>query len=147
MRCVRLAGGARKMFPMRRANAAGMSAMLAAALLLARAPPEGRAATCKPPPAKARIKVNLKPDTEVADLITWYSNLTCTPLVVSSAVATAGKKITLLSPTPVTLAELERLFLAALESVGLTVERDGKFLYVIEAAHARHGKTPLVAPR
>jgi hypothetical protein len=111
------------------------------------AAPALAAPVCKPPPAKARIKVNLKPDTEVTDLITWYSNLSCTSLVVPSTVATAGKKVTLLSPNPMTLAEIERLFVAALESVGLALERDGKVLYVIEAANARRGKTPVVIPR
>ena len=107
----------------------------------------GAAEACKPPPAKARIKVSLKPDTEVADLMAWYSPLTCTTLVVSSGVALAGKKVTVLSPTPVTLAEIERLFLGALESVGLAVERDGKVGYVIDAARVRHGKTPVVPSR
>ena len=102
--------------------------------------------SCKPPPPKLKIKVNLKPDTEVADLIAWYSNLTCTPLMVSSGVAIAGKKVTILSPAPVTVAEIDALFRGALDSVGLTILRDGKFLYVIDAAKARHSNTP-VAPR
>ena len=104
---------------------------------------EGR--VCKPPPAKARLKVNLKPDTEIADLVAWYSALTCTPLLVSSGTPVAGKKVTLLTPVPITPAELHRLFLAALDSVGLTVQADGKFLYVIDAARARHSNTPVRA--
>ncbi len=108
----------------------------------------GQAApACKPPPAKVRIKVNLKPDTEVTDLIAWYANLSCTTVVVASAVATTGKKVTLHSPNAMTLAEIERLFVAALESVGLAVESEGKVLYVIEAASARRGKAPVVTPR
>lgn len=100
--------------------------------------------TCKPPPRSARIKVSLKPDTDVADLIAWYATLTCTPLVVSSAAPVAGKKVTILSPQPVTLAEIEQLFLGALESVGLTIERDGKFTQVIDVARARYSKTPVL---
>jgi hypothetical protein len=125
---------------------AALSLMLILPLAVAQAAPAA-ALPCKPPPANARIKVSLKPDTAVTDLITWYANLSCKSLVVSSALATAGKKVTLLSPTPMTLAEIERLFVGALESVGLTVERDGKVLYVIDAANARRGKTPVVIPR
>lgn len=122
-----------------------MAALLLAPVAHAQPPAKpDRAASCKPVPPRARIKVTLKPDTEVADLIAWYSTLTCAQMVVPGDLALAGKKVTILSPTPVTLAELERLFLGALESVGLTVERDGKFVYVIDAARARHGKTPIV---
>ena len=58
-----------------------------------------------------------------------------------------GKKVTILAPTPVTVAEIDSLFRGALDSVGLTLERDGKFLYVIDAAKARHGNTPIVPAR
>jgi type II secretory pathway component GspD/PulD (secretin) len=102
---------------------------------------------CKPPAPKRKIKVNLKPDTEVADLIAWYSTLTCTPLMVSSGVAVAGKKVTIFAPAPVSVAEIDSLFRGALESVGLTLQRDGKFLYVIDATRARHSNTPVVPAR
>ena len=35
----------------------------------------------------------------------------------------------------------------ALDSVGLTVQRDGKFLYIIDATRARHSNTPVVPAR
>jgi general secretion pathway protein D len=108
-----------------------------------RGPARADAGPCKAPPAAAKLKVSLKPDTEIADLIVWYANLTCTSLLLSNGVATAGKKVTLLTPTPVTRAELHRLFIAALDSVGLTVEPDGRFLRVIESARARHSNTPV----
>src|SRR5204862_129224 len=85
-------------------------------------------------------KVNLKPDSEVADVISWYSGATCTPILVSSGTALAGKKVTILSPEPITFAELRRLFHAALDSVGLAAEPDGKFLRIVDAAHARPGE-------
>lgn len=124
--------------------------LLAGPVGLARGAERGRSkapAGCKPPSPKLKIKVNLKPDTEVADLIAWYSTLTCTPLLVSSGVAIAGKKVTILSPTPVTVAEIGSLFRGALESVGLTLERDGKFLYVIDATRAPHSNTPVIPAR
>jgi hypothetical protein len=128
-----------------------LAAMLLGAAGIASGAERGRSrapaqVSCKPPPSKLKIKLNLKPDSEVADLLAWYSNLTCTPLMVSSGVTIAGKKVTILSPTPVTVAEIDALFRGALESVGLTLQRDGKFLYVIDATKARHSNTP-VAPR
>ena len=102
---------------------------------------------CKRPSPKLKIKVNLKPDTEVADLLAWYSTLTCTPLMVSSGVTIAGKKVTIISPTPVTVSEIDSLFRGALDSVGLTLQRDVKFLYVIDAARARHSNTPIIPAR
>ena len=128
------------------------TALLLGAAGIAHAAERGRQKTptqvgCKPPPPKQKIKVSLKPDTEVADLIAWYSTLTCTPLMVSSGVAVAGKKVTIFAPTPITVAEIDSLFRGALESVGLSLQRDGKFLYVIDATRARHSNTPVVPAR
>lgn len=109
----------------------------------ARPAPEAKAEGCKPPGPKVKIKVSLKPDTEVADLITWYATLTCTSVLLSSGSPIAGKKVTLLTPNPMTLAQLHDLFLAALDSVGLTVEPDGKVLHIIDAARARHSNSPV----
>jgi hypothetical protein len=107
-----------------------------------RKPPEAPADACKRPPReKSLVKVNLKPDSEVADVISWYSTLTCTPVLVSSATPLAGKKVTILSPRPIAVAEVRRLFHAALDSVGLAAEPDGKFLRIVDAAHARPGAT------
>ena len=107
----------------------------------------GPAGMCKPPAAGTKIKVNLKPDSEVSDLIAWYASLTCRPLLVGSGTPIAGKKVTLLTPTPMTLAEIDNLFLAALDAVGLTVERDGRFLYIIANTRARHSNTPIIPAR
>jgi type II secretory pathway component GspD/PulD (secretin) len=109
--------------------------------------PDAGAAPCRPLPPRMKIKVSLKPDSEVADLLAWYSSLTCKPVLVSSGVATAGKKVTLMTPNPLNRAELDRLFLSALDSVGLTIAVNGKFLHVIDAAKARHSNTPVIVPK
>jgi type II secretory pathway component GspD/PulD (secretin) len=107
-----------------------------------RTAPAPAADACKRPPKdRSLVKVNLKPDSEVADVISWYAAMTCTPVLVSSATPLAGKKVTILSPKPITVAELRRLFHAALDSVGLAAEPDGKFLRIIDAARARPGAT------
>jgi hypothetical protein len=92
-------------------------------------------ADCKKPSEKTLVKVNLKPDTEVADLVSWYANLTCTSVLMGAQVT--GKKVTVLAPQPITLAEVRRLFYDALDSVGLTAEQSGKFLQIMEAKKSR----------
>jgi general secretion pathway protein D len=125
--------------------------ILAGAPGLAQAGESGQPQTLQPPPdfnqcskvaPGRRVKLNLKPDTEVVDLVRVMSTITCTPFLISSTVATAGKKVTLLTPQPLTVAELERLFYAALDSVGLTVEPNGRILRIVDAAHARMSSIP-----
>jgi type II secretory pathway component GspD/PulD (secretin) len=106
-------------------------------------PPAKDQSSCRPPSDRTVVRVNFKPDSEVTDVITWYANLTCTSVLMSSTVPLAGKKVTILAPKPITVAELRELFLASLESVGLTVERTGKFLRIIDAAKARSSVTPV----
>jgi type II secretory pathway component GspD/PulD (secretin) len=88
------------------------------------------------------VKLNLKPETEVWDLVAWISSITCEQFVVPGDIA-AGKKVTIYSPELITTAEAYRLFLAALDSVGLTVYRTDKFLRIIETAKARTSAIPV----
>jgi hypothetical protein len=141
--------------PIGRMIGAMLTHLLAALALLAAGPkaqtkaakkPAVEASGCKRLPPKAQVKLNFKPDTEVADVIAWYANSFCTNMLVSSSTPLAGKKVTILSPTPVTAAEAEQMFFAALESVGLTVQPEGKGLRVIDAAKARGSPLRPVKP-
>jgi general secretion pathway protein D len=107
------------------------------------APP---AACKKLPEGKPVLKLSLKPESEVADVIAWYSLVSCTPMLVANNVGLAGKKVTVLAPTPITMAQARALVFAALESVGLTVEPSGEFLRVIESAKARSRAVPVKPP-
>jgi general secretion pathway protein D len=101
--------------------------------------------SCKKLPAGKRIvRLNLKPDTEVMDLIGWISSITCAQFIVG--VPVTGKKLTIVSPQLITPEEAYRLFFAALDSVGLTVEPTGKFLRLVENSKARFAPLPLVGP-
>jgi hypothetical protein len=120
----------------------GLAGLLAASPVLA----GPRDAGCKKPSEKALVKVNLKPDTEIADLLSWYSNLTCTPIMASTGASIAGKKVTILAPKPITVAEAHRLFHDALASVGLAGEQNGRFLQIINAARAPKSITPVQRP-
>src|SRR6185436_9699367 len=99
--------------------------------------------SCKKlPSGKAILKMGLKPDTEIGDLIGTMSSITCTPFLIPSTVGIAGKKVTIIAPQALTPAEYYRLFYAALESVGLTVEPSGRFLRIVDTGRARMTKLP-----
>jgi general secretion pathway protein D len=101
--------------------------------------------SCKKLPAGKRIvRLNLKPDTELMDLIGWISAITCAQFIV--AVPVQGKKLTIIAPQLITPEEAYRLFFSALDSLGLTVEPTGKFLRVVENAKARFTPLPLIGP-
>jgi general secretion pathway protein D len=101
--------------------------------------------SCKKlPPGKRIVRLNLKPDTEVMDLIGWISSITCAQFIVS--VPVQGKKLTIISPQLITPEEAYRLFFSALDSLGLTVEPTGKFLRVVENSKARFTPLPIVGP-
>jgi len=99
--------------------------------------------SCKKlPPGKRIVKLNLKPETDVVDLIGWISSITCSQFLV--AIPLQGKKVTVIAPQLITPEEAYRLFYAALESVGLTVEPSGRFLRIIESSKARFTTIPFV---
>lgn len=98
----------------------------------------------KLPSGKRIVRLNLKPDTEVMDLIGWISSITCAQFIVS--VPVQGKKLTIISPQLITPEEAYRLFFSALDSLGLTVEPTGKFLRVVENSKARFAPLPFVGP-
>ncbi len=100
--------------------------------------------SCKKMPAGQRnVKFNFKPDSEMSDLIGWISAITCTQFLIPSGVQIQGKKVTIISPQKITPEEAYRLFLAALESVQLTVEPMGKWGFrIVDAARAKFTNLP-----
>jgi len=91
--------------------------------------------TCKKfPPGKRIVKLNLKPDTELGDLIAWISSITCKQFLLPGTIPANSKKVTVVAPELITPEEAYRLFLGALDSAGLTVEQSGKFLRIVETA-------------
>jgi general secretion pathway protein D len=121
------------------------AAPLPGAPLSGELPGEKEFNSCKKLPAGKRIvRLNLKPDTEVMDLIGWISSITCAQFIVG--VPVTGKKLTIVSPQLITPEEAYRLFFAALDSVGLTVEPTGKFLRLVENSKARFAPLPIVGP-
>jgi type II secretory pathway component GspD/PulD (secretin) len=105
--------------------------------------PEGPPACRKLPAGKRLVKLNLKPGTEIPDLVAWISSVTCKPFILPSGIA-SGKTVTVVSPQLITVGEAYDLFLQALDSVGLTAYRDGQFMRIIETSRAKTAPIPVI---
>jgi hypothetical protein len=124
-------------------------ATLASSSLVAAAPKREAPATneCRKLPAGKRlVRLNLKPNTDIPDLMAWISSVTCKQFLVPANLG-AGKTVTIIAPQLITPEEAYRLFLDALDSVGLTVYQSGRFLRVIEVGDARKSPIPVIVPR
>jgi general secretion pathway protein D len=94
-------------------------------------------------PRNGRFKVTLKPDSEITDVIAWISSATCKGFIVAQGLQLAGRKVTVFSPEDLSAPEAYRLFLALLESAGLTAEPNGRFLRIIEASKSPRALLPI----
>jgi hypothetical protein len=122
--------------------------MAAAPAALAEAPPKveqpgsKEITSCKKlPPGKRILKLDLKPDSEVSDLVGWISMVTCKQFIVPDDVAIKGKKVTIMSPQLMTIEEAYQLFIDTLASVNLKVQPEGTFLRIVEVK-PRPGAAP-----
>ncbi|MCB9506097.1 MAG: type II secretion system secretin GspD [Myxococcales bacterium] len=86
------------------------------------------------PPANVRVNIDFR-EAELQDVVMWISALTGRNFIIADTI-NASKKITIISPQPVSIAEAYRAFLAALNMNGLTVVPFGRFLKIVEAAGA-----------
>ncbi len=85
---------------------------------------------CRKYPYHKRIKVTLKPDSELHDLVAWISGMTCKRFIVTAKLR--APKVTIVSPTTITPREAYRAFLSALNAMGLTVQAAGRYLKIVE---------------
>ena len=93
--------------------------------------------------AKGRFKVNLAPDVELKDLVTWAFSFTCKNFIYSSAIGTRAAKVTIKSPESMTARQAWSVFLVALQSMGLTVVPKGNVLEIVEYAQAKSAPLPI----
>jgi len=98
----------------------------------ASAPTPAAGDSCRRIPEGKRLRLNLKPDTPLVDLVSWISAITCKQFVVPGGLPAQSKTVTIIAPQPITVAEAYALFLDALDAVGLTVYRSGQVLRVVE---------------
>jgi general secretion pathway protein D len=94
------------------------------------------------PPGKRMVKLNLKPDTSLPDLVAWISAITCKDFLLASGGAIDSAKVTIVAPALLSAEDAYQLFLNALDSVGLTVYPSGKFMRIIETAKAKSSPIP-----
>ena len=106
------------------------------------------AGTCKAPPPNRAVAFKLARETKLVDAIAWISPIICSPFLVSATIVAADKRLIMVAPDQMTPNEAFRLFLGALDSVGLTVERSGRFFRVHEVStkHRRIVQDGTVVP-
>lgn len=84
----------------------------------------------KTAPKNLKITLDFR-DAELSDVVKLMSAQTGRNFIVADSLR-AGKKITIISPNPVTQAEAYQAFLSALQMNGLTVVQSGKFYKIVE---------------
>ena len=95
----------------------------------------------KSAPENLRITLDFR-DAELSDVVKLMSAQTGRNFIVADSLR-AGKKITIISPNPVSQSEAYQAFLSALHMNGLTVVQSGKFYKIVELANG--AKEPLPA--
>lgn len=95
----------------------------------------------KSSPKNLKITLDFR-DAELGDVVKLMSAQTGRNFIVADSLR-AGKKITIISPNPVSQAEAYQAFLSALHMNGLTVVPSGKFYKIIELSNGV--KEPLTA--
>ena|SRR6185503_4612727 len=110
----------------------------------AMAKPEAGNSCRRLPAGKRVVKLNLKPNTDLGDLISWIASITCKQFVLSGGIPVSSKTVTIISPQLITVEEAWDLFLTALDSVGLTVYPADGYLRIIEVGKAKGSPIPVV---
>ena len=85
-------------------------------------------------PTDVRVNIDFR-EAELQDVVMWISALTGRNFIIADTI-NASKKITIISPQAVSIAEAYRAFIAALNMNGLTVVPFGRFLKIVESSGA-----------
>jgi hypothetical protein len=96
---------------------------------------EKDAGKCKVHPHKRTVKLDLAPDASVGDLLLRMSAITCRQFLLPSAL-NADSNVSVIAPELITPNEAYLLLLNALDSLGLTLEKFGKYERVVETTKA-----------
>ena len=91
-----------------------------------------------------RFRITLPQEATLDDLMRWISTMTCQRFIADPKLRT--RKLTMISPEPVTLTEAWGAFHAALQVMGLTVVPAGKALEVVELPDSKQRPTPVTEP-
>jgi general secretion pathway protein D len=96
---------------------------------------------CKKLSPSTRIRVTLKPEATLEDLVAWVMGFSCKNFVYGTGAGARSQKVTLVTPAEMSAADAYRLFLSSLSVMGLTVVPRGKALEIVEQSRA--GDAPL----
>ncbi len=96
---------------------------------------------CKKYPVNKKFRWELRGEVDLMMLVNNMAPMTCRPFIVPGAVRQS--KVSILAPDTMTAGEAYRMFLAALETMGLTVQPEGKVLKIIESNRARESAIPI----
>jgi general secretion pathway protein D len=94
----------------------------------------------KPPMPSHRITMNFD-DADLRDVIKFISDLTGKNFIVDDKVK---GKVTIFSPTPITVEEAYQVFLSVLEMKGFTVVESGKITKIVPSKDARYRDIPTI---
>lgn len=84
----------------------------------------------KPTPSNVKVTLDFR-DADLGDVVKLMSAQTGRNFIVADTLK-SGKKITIISPNPVSAGEAYQAFLSALQMNGLTVVRSGKFYKIVD---------------
>lgn len=99
---------------------------------------------CKNIPSGRKLKVTLKPEATLADMVSWISSITCKRFIVSAGLR--AQRITIYSPAEVTAFEAYKAFLSSLEAMNLTLVQSGSYYKIVEITGASGNIMPLKRP-
>lgn len=95
-------------------------------------------------PSNMKITIDFR-DADLNDVVKFISATTGRNFIISDSLR-AGKKITIISPNPVTPAQAFQAFLSALEMNGLTIVRSGAFYKVLDVNSAPNQPIDMISP-
>jgi general secretion pathway protein D len=95
---------------------------------------------CHKYPPNKRFKWELRGEVDLMALLNSIAPMMCRPMIVPGSIRQS--KVTILAPDTVTAPEVYRMFLSSLETMGLTVQPEGKVLKIIETNRARESAIP-----
>ncbi len=94
----------------------------------------------RPKPGGTLVKFNLE-DADLAELVNHISGLTGKRFIYGSKVRQV--KVTVVSPTPVTIDEAYEAFLSILDANGMTIVPHGRFLKIVDTGGIASDTTPI----
>src|SRR5437870_5818427 len=92
---------------------------------------------CHRYPEGKRFRFDLRGEVSLGDLVALLGEVGCQTIIVGPGAAGRAQKVSIEVPDLLTASEVYRLFYAALESMGLTVEVNGRMLKVVDSQRAK----------